>query len=90
MSGHHLRRRNIKKRYVHTWNCIWFDLKAYHYVQGNLWSWLFNPDCQDQYSVIHNAGSIVSVFTNTNTEPKLVMKREVSCLVYIMTTIICI
>ena len=51
-------------------------------MQGNLWSWLFNPDCQDQYSVIHNAGSVVSVFTNTNTEPKLVMKREVSYLVY--------
>jgi len=47
------------------------------YCQGNVWSWLLNPDCHDQYSVIHNTGATVSVFTNTNTEPKLVMTREV-------------
>ncbi|XP_065899140.1 eukaryotic translation initiation factor 3 subunit B-like [Dysidea avara] len=55
----------------------WSPPKKEEYKEkGNLWSWLLNPDCHDQYSVIHNAGATVSVFTNTNTEPKLVMTRE--------------
>ena len=47
------------------------------FAQENLCSWLLEPDCNDQYSVIHAGGEKVSVFTNTPTEPIMVKERPV-------------
>ncbi|EDO38554.1 predicted protein, partial [Nematostella vectensis] len=44
--------------------------------QENLRSWLLDPDCNDQYSVIHSAGDKLSIFSNTPQEPILVRERD--------------
>lgn len=44
--------------------------------KGNQSDWLLDPDSIDQYSVIHDGGNRVSVFSNTLPEPTTVQSRE--------------
>jgi len=44
--------------------------------KGNQRDWLLDPDSIDQYSVIHDGGNRVSVFSNTLPEPTTVQTRE--------------
>ena len=43
--------------------------------RGNLRSWLLDPDCYDQYSVLHEAGEKTSIFLNSMPEPAIVKER---------------
>ncbi|XP_023327407.1 eukaryotic translation initiation factor 3 subunit B [Eurytemora carolleeae] len=55
----------------------WEEPTPKEYVdQGNLRSWLLEPDAADQFSVIHNGGSMVSIFTNNIPDPVEVSARE--------------
>lgn len=47
--------------------------------QENLRSWLLDPDCNDQYSVIHGGGDKVAIMWNTPQEPILSKERTVCC-----------
>ena len=49
-------------------------------------SWLLDPDCNDQYSVIHGGGEKVDIFLNTSTEPILLKERSVSILFWLFLT----
>ena len=53
--------------------------------QENLRSWLLDPDCNDQYSVIHGGGDKVAIMWNTPQEPILSKERMVSsdCLFFL-------
>merc|ERR1712168_1621487 len=42
---------------------------------GNLHSWLLDPHCYDQYSVIYENGARTAIFTNQHSEPALVEER---------------
>jgi len=44
--------------------------------QGNLRDWLLEPDACDQYSVIHSAGDIVSIYSNTLPDATEVQQRK--------------
>ena len=46
--------------------------------QGNLRSWLLNPNCNDQFCVIYGGGVKTAVANNTSKGPKLVLDREVN------------
>ena len=48
------------------------------HFQENLRSWLLDPDCNDQYSVIHGGGDKVGIMWNTHQEPILSKERMVS------------
>ena len=48
------------------------------YLQGNLRSWLLEPDAHDQYAVIHSGGKYVSIFKNTPFEAQQITARAVS------------
>ncbi|XP_013774809.1 eukaryotic translation initiation factor 3 subunit B-like isoform X1 [Limulus polyphemus] len=43
---------------------------------GNLWYWLEDPDCYDQYSVIYEGGAMSAVFLNSHPEPTPLRTRE--------------
>uniref|UniRef100_A0A646QC55 Eukaryotic translation initiation factor 3 subunit B n=1 Tax=Hemiscolopendra marginata TaxID=943146 RepID=A0A646QC55_9MYRI len=43
---------------------------------GNLYYWLLDPDCYDQYSVIYNGGKMTSVWQNSLPEPTVIEERE--------------
>lgn len=43
---------------------------------GNLRFWLQDPDCCDQYSVLHNACQTASIYLNTSPEPTLLDERD--------------
>ena len=49
-------------------------------LQDNYRSWLLDPDCNDQYSVIHVGGEKVSILWNTPQESILIRERSVSSL----------
>lgn len=51
-------------------------------LQENLRSWLLDPDCNDQYSVIHAGGEKVSILLNSPAEPAVVKERSVSIRCY--------
>lgn len=44
--------------------------------RGNLRSWLLDPDCYDQYSVLHDEGKIVTIFKNATPDPIAVKERK--------------
>ena len=46
--------------------------------QEDLRSWLLDPDCNDEYSVIHSGGEKVSILWNTPQESVLIRERAVS------------
>jgi len=55
----------------------WEEPSPQEYVdQGNLRAWLMEPDAADQFSVIHNGGEIVSVFSNTFPDATEVQTRK--------------
>ncbi|XP_071813465.1 eukaryotic translation initiation factor 3 subunit B-like [Apostichopus japonicus] len=43
---------------------------------GNLKTWLMDPDCHDQYSVIYDGGETTAIFKNTPSEGVLVEARK--------------
>ena len=50
--------------------------------QGNLWSWVLEPDSNDQYCVIHASGEKVVILQNNATAPSLIQKRDVGFVIY--------
>lgn len=44
--------------------------------RGNLRSWLLNPDCYDQYSVLSDDGGLVTIYLNTPHDPVVLKERE--------------
>lgn len=51
---------------------------------GNLWSYVLEPDSNDQFCVMHAAGEKVEVLQNNATAPKLVQRRDNWTETYIM------
>ncbi|XP_054160454.1 eukaryotic translation initiation factor 3 subunit B-like [Oppia nitens] len=45
-------------------------------TRGNLYYWLFEPECYDQYSVLYEAGEMTAVFLNSTPEPSLLKERK--------------
>lgn len=43
---------------------------------GNLYGWLANPHCYDQFGVIHEGGETTSLFLNTPGEPQCLESRK--------------
>jgi len=43
--------------------------------QGNLRSWLLDPEANDQFSVIHKGGDEVTIFSNRTPEPEEIQTR---------------
>jgi len=44
--------------------------------RGDLRYWLQDPDCYDQYSVLHDGGEVTTVFLNSTPEPTLLKERK--------------
>uniref|UniRef100_T1IVX1 Eukaryotic translation initiation factor 3 subunit B n=1 Tax=Strigamia maritima TaxID=126957 RepID=T1IVX1_STRMM len=58
-------------------NDDWIKPEPTPYVdRGNLYYWLLNPDCYDQYSVIYNGGSKTSVWLNSLPEATCLQDRD--------------
>jgi len=75
---------------THTFVCnVFSDLEKYENIpqeweepepqpykdHGNLKSWMLNPDCLDQFSIIYEGGEKTSVYLNTPPEPSVVVQR---------------
>ncbi|ESN92191.1 hypothetical protein HELRODRAFT_157973 [Helobdella robusta] len=43
---------------------------------GNLYSWLLNPHCYDQFSVIYEGGETTALYLNTPSEPQCLEMRK--------------
>jgi len=55
----------------------WEEPTPQEYVdQGNLRAWLLEPDAADQFSVIHNGGEFVSVYSNSFPDASEVQTRR--------------
>ena len=55
---------------------VWEPPKPAEYKdQGNLRSWLQDPEANDQYSVIHKGGEEVTIFANHNPDPVEIQSR---------------
>jgi len=55
----------------------WEEPTPQEYVdQGNLRAWLLEPDAADQFSVIHNGGEVVSVYSNSFPDASEVQTRK--------------
>lgn len=46
--------------------------------QGNVYYWLLDPDCFDQYSIIYDGGEKTAIYLNSMPEPTLLEERSVS------------
>jgi translation initiation factor 3 subunit B len=44
--------------------------------RGNLYYWLEDPDCYDQYSVLYESGETTAIYLNSAPEPTLLMERK--------------
>merc|ERR1711962_1027998 len=54
----------------------WEPLQSGEYKdQGNLRSWLLDPEANDQFSVIHKGGEEVTIFSNHNPDPVEIQTR---------------
>ena len=58
--------------------CSFILISSFLIYQGNLRSWLQDPDCYDQFSVIYDGGEKTAIFANNSSEPAVVEERAVS------------
>lgn len=82
--GHHL-----DKQHVFAVN-LFTDIEKYSSIEekwdpperqpykdrGNLRSWLLEPDCYDQYSVLSDEGKLVTVYKNATPDPIVLKERK--------------
>ena len=70
---------------------VWFVVGVL--VQGNLRSWLQDPDGHDEFAVMYNGGGgkeKVAILYNTPHEPRPVTEREVSKFFLFLNVSVCI
>ncbi|KAG9508902.1 Eukaryotic translation initiation factor 3 subunit B, partial [Fragariocoptes setiger] len=54
----------------------WIPPKPQEYVdRGNLKYWLLEPNCYDQYGVVHEGGGVTTIYLNSTPEPQQLVER---------------